>query len=400
MSGLRILHVIAAVAPRYGGPTDAVIGTCRALRARGDATLIATTDADGRTGRLDVAAGEPAQVYRGVPVVFFRRRFGESFKWSPALGRWLSARVSQFDLVDIHGVFSHASLAAGRACRRAGVPYVVRPHGMLDPWSLSQHRLQKQAWLAAAGARLLTRASAIQYTTAEEQRLAEAAVSGLPSGAVVPLGIDDDLFERSSAGASPARPYLLALCRLDPKKRLDVLIEAFHRIARDPAFVDWRLVIAGDGSPAQVRELRRLAAIGAGQRRIVFTGWVSGVEKASLLRDAALFAAPSFQENFGLSLMEAMASGVPVVLAERLDLASEVEAAGAGWRWTSGTDLAVLLEVAMRDGAERARRGEAAARFAQRSRWHTAAGHVSALYERVLAAGGRDPSMLRAAAHV
>ena len=383
---LNVLHVIAAVAPRYGGPSDAVVGTCRALHDRGCTALVATTDADGRSARLDVTLGEPAQVYRGVPVVFFRRQLGESLKWSPALGTWLTANVSRFHVVDIHGVFSHTSIAAGHACRRASVPYLVRPHGMLDPWSLGRHRVRKSVWLATAAGRLVRSAAAIQYTTTEEKDLAKAAVAGLPPGAVVPLGIDDELFSEP-APRDPARPpYVLAMSRFDPKKRLDVLIEAFHRLSGDSRLMDWRLVIAGDGAEPYVGYLRRLAEGGAARDRIVFVGWVSGPEKKTLLSQASLFAIPSFQENFGLSLLEAAASGIPVILSDRLDLAKDVEAARAGWPWTSGSDLSTLLAGVMRDASERTSRGEAAARFAGQFRWPLAIEPLIDLYERVIAA--------------
>jgi glycosyltransferase involved in cell wall biosynthesis len=395
---LAALHVIAAVAPRYGGPSDAVLGACRALRARGCTTLIATTDADGPSGRLDVALGE-RQTYRDVPVIFFRRQLGESLKWSPALGAWLSEQAARFDVVDIHGVFSHTSIAAGNACRKAGVPYVVRPHGMLDPWSLGRHRVRKSVWLATSAGRLVKSAAAMQYTTPEERRLAESAIAGLPAGAVVPLGIEDDLFSEPATRASSASPYLLVLSRLDPKKRVDALIEAFHRLARVPGLAAWRLVIAGDGAPPYVRYLRRLGAAGEGRDRITFTGWVSGSEKTALLRAASLFAAPSFQENFGLSLLEAMALGVPVVLADRLDLARSVEAAGAGWRWIGGADLAGLLGDVMRDPAERARRGEAAARFARQFQWRQTVEPLIGLYERVVAAARPGGPAVETAVH-
>jgi glycosyltransferase involved in cell wall biosynthesis len=116
---------------------------CRALRRQGVETSLATTDADG-PGRLPVPYGVETD-YEGVPAVFFPRRLGEGFKLSVGLARWLSGAVAQFDVVHIHALFSHSSLAAARACRRHGVPSVVCPHGMLDPWALGQKRLRKRS---------------------------------------------------------------------------------------------------------------------------------------------------------------------------------------------------------------------------------------------------------------
>src|SRR5687768_17917273 len=226
---LQVLHVIPSVAARYGGPSTAVIGMCRALTALGMQTLLATTDADG-DDRLDVALGA-VQQFEGVSTIFFRRQFSESFKWAPTLTQWLRHHVANYDLVHVHAVFSHPSVAAGRTCRRAHVPYIVRPLGTLDPWSLSRHRYRKRALMAVGSRRLLTAATAIHYTASEEQQRAERAVPELPRGIVAPLGIDDELFSRNVARRDRQQPVLLAMARLDKKKGMDLLIDAFHTVA-------------------------------------------------------------------------------------------------------------------------------------------------------------------------
>ncbi|HKC63758.1 MAG TPA: glycosyltransferase, partial [Pyrinomonadaceae bacterium] len=133
---LKVLHVIPSVAPRYGGPSRAVVEMCHALKGCGVDTLISATNADGG-GRLNVKIGEPVS-YKDVPAIFFPRWWSEAFKYSKPLACWLNAHVADFDLVHIHAVFSHACLAAAKACSKKGVPYVVRPLGTLDPWSLKQ----------------------------------------------------------------------------------------------------------------------------------------------------------------------------------------------------------------------------------------------------------------------
>src|SRR5215469_17035291 len=102
---------------------------CRAILEAGSDALVVTTDADGR-GRLDVPLGT-ITAFEGVPTIFFRRQATESLKWSAPLAAWLRAHVAEYDVVHAHAVFSHAPLAAARACRAAGVPYIVRPLGTL-----------------------------------------------------------------------------------------------------------------------------------------------------------------------------------------------------------------------------------------------------------------------------
>jgi glycosyltransferase involved in cell wall biosynthesis len=379
----RILHVIPAVAARYGGPSAAVLGMCRALARVSVEPLIATTDADG-AGRLDVPLGR-RQAYDGVPAIFFKRQVSEAFKWSGPLATWLRGHVADFDAVHIHAVFSHSSVAAGRACRLAGVPYVVRPLGTLDPWSVGQKAWRKRL-LSALGARdLLTGAAAMHYTTAEEGRLAERSSGPLPDGVVIPVGLDDACF-RPAAPAGPDGPYLLALSRIDPKKRLDLAIEAFQAAALTPGLVAWRFVIAGDGHPDELARLRQVAARGPAADRITFTGWVDGDTKRTLVSGASLFVIPSHQENFGVAMVEAMAAGVPVLAAPGVNLAREIAAAGAGWEVAGDVGpWATALREALNDPADRARRGAAARQLAERFRWPAVATALAALYDRLAA---------------
>jgi glycosyltransferase involved in cell wall biosynthesis len=379
---MRILHVIPAVAERYGGPSSVALDTCAGLAARGHNVLLATTDADG-PGRLDVSIGQPT-TYRGVPAIVFPRTSSEAFKWSPDLARWLDRSVAGFDVVDIHAIFSHSSLVAGRACRQMDVPYVVRPHGSLDPWSLARKATQKRIlfWLGAR--RLLTGAARVQYTTGDEQRLAESRLPWLANGVVVPLGVGG---EQASAPARPTgsgAPYVLTLSRLESKKGLELLIAAFHQVTVAGALADWRLVIAGDGDTAYVRDLKRLAANGSAAARIDFPGWVSGVEKAALLRRAALFASPSEQENFGVAVVEAMAEGVPVLVSPGVNLAPDIAAAGAGWiAERNPASFPRVLEAILHDRPARTTRGLAAQELARQFSWDRSLDALIALYEAV-----------------
>lgn len=385
-----VLHVIPAVAARYGGPSVAVVGMCRALVQMGVEAAIATTDADG-PGRLPVDL-ETWTGHEGVETIFFQRRLSEAFKWSPGLSTWLRTHVSHFDAVHIHAVFSHSSIAAGQACRRAGVPYVVRPLGTLDPWSVRRKYWQKRTVLALGAADLLAGAAAIHYTTAEEQRLAESRFPSVPPGVVVPVGIDDTCFDVAASASGSREPYVLALSRLDAKKRIEWVIQAWHRLGDAAGIGPWRLIIAGDGDPAYVARLRSLAARGPAADRITFAGWVSGDRKRALLRGAALFVLPSHQENLGLGLVEAMACGVPAIVTSGVNLGREIEIAEAGWRVPDDADAFTdALRAAMDKDEERAARGGKARAFAERFRWPAISAQLADLYDRVARMRGPMP---------
>ena len=383
---MKVLHVIPAVAKRYGGPSVAVFGMCRALERVGIETRIATTDADG-SGRLDVPHGSPV-CYDGVAAVFFPREWSESFKYSGALARWLSAAVGEYDVVHVHSVFNHSSLAAARASRRMGIPFVIRPLGTLDPWSMGRKGVRKRLLWSLYARRILTAAAAFHYTSEEERRRTETSL-GLARGVVVPLGVD---VPDATAHPTPARlggvlgaledsRYVLVLSRLHPKKGLEYLVDAFLSLPDHP---EWRLVLAGSGDTRYTAALRARARERGGEGRVLFPGWIEGDVKAAVLRKAALVALPSYQENFALGVIEALAAGVPVLVSPAVNLAREIEAAGAGWV-AQPSSLSLSLAEALSNGEERARRG-AAGRVLIQSRftWPTVADALRDLYLRVI----------------
>jgi len=380
---LKVLHVIPAVASRYGGPSVATVGLCRALRAAGVSTLVATTDADG-PGRLDQPLGREV-TWEEVPAIFFSRVGSESFKWSPAMASWLEAHAAQFDVVHVHAVLSHVCVAAARASRAANVPYLMRPLGTLDPWSLRQHALRKRVLMRLGASSALRHAAGMHYTSREEQRLSEESVPGLPTGYVVPLGVADDLFVASDhlaadgAGADAEQPYVLTLSRVDAKKGIDVLIRAWHALARSGRLGAWSLRIAGDGDPAYVAEMHALADAGPGADRITFTGWVGGPDRRALLGGAGLFALPSHQENFGFALAEAMASGVAVIVSPGVNLAADIAAADAGWIADRANFDGVLAEALARPATCRLR-GRHARVYAEAFRWPRVANELARIY--------------------
>lgn len=384
---MKILHVIPSVAPRYGGPSRAVVEMCRALAARGVATLIATTDADG-VGRLDVKIGELVS-YEQAPAIFFSRQWSEAFKYSRPLAQWLQAHVAEFDVVHIHAVFSHASLAAAAACRKRGVPYVVRPLGTLDPWSLKQKQLKKRLFWELGVKRMLKGAAAIHYTTQAEQQLAEDSL-GISRGVVIPLGIETDLLnqdEDASAAevkALPAikHPYVLVMSRLHRKKGLEILLPAFLSLVKKPEFARWQLVLAGEGESNYVASLKSLVKSDGGNGNVVFAGWLDGAQRKSTLRDASLLALTSYQENFGLCAVEALACGVPVLLSPQVNLAQEIENAGAGWiAPLESAALEQTLADSLRDERGRTERGALGKQLVQRRfTWDAVAVALVSLY--------------------
>jgi len=383
--------VIPAIALRYGGPSRAIYEMCRALQSQGCETLIATTDADGQ-GRLPVELGK-ALSYNDVPTIFFRRQWSEALKYSQPLARWLDQNVKSFDAVHIHAVFSHACLAASKACRKHNVPYVVRPLGTLDPWSMGQKPLRKQLMWRFAAARMLRDAAVVHYTTLEERTLAESSL-GIGRGVVIPLGIETDkLQDRAYEGIFRQRypslgddPYVLSMSRIHPKKKLELLLGVFLSLIEQPRFRNWHLVIAGDGDPEYVASLQRFSQEKGGNGSVIFAGWLDGAQKVSALQGAGLLALASRQENFGICAVEALACGVPVLVSKQVNLAAEIEKARAGWVTDlEQEDLTGVLASALNDEEDRRRRGKSGRDFAMRQfSWPELATKLAELYHSIV----------------
>ena len=372
---MRVLHVIPSVDERSGGPATAIVPMCRALMQEGVEVLL-----------LSTTAGLPAEMVRGevldhkgVPAIFFQSQLGESFKYSRPLSSWLRSNIHNFGLAHIHAVFNHSSVAAAHVCKKFGVPYVVRPLGTLDPWSMTQKSLRKRLFWQVSGRGIMGGAAAVHYTSEAEKASTESSL-GLNHGRVIPLGIE---VVSNSAGERARDRYILVLSRLHPKKGLDVFVDAFLSLVEMPQFAEWRLVIAGDGPVEYVSMLKAKAS--SRRDKITFTGWIDGDEKNAVLSGASLLVLPSRQENFGLCVMEAMAHSVPVLVSPNVNLAVEIAAANAGWIVPlDKIALAEKLAEALSDPEELTRRGLAGLQLSQKYAWENSARELADLYQTLI----------------
>lgn len=330
---MKIVQVTPVYRPalRYGGPVVAVDGLCRALAARGHDVTVMTTDVDG-AGRSDVPLDRPL-CRDGVTIRYFASALLRRIFWAPALGRALEAAMRDADLVHLHMLFQWPVWAGARAARAAGLPYVVSPRGMLVADMVRRrNRLAKTLWLALIERGTVEGAAALQV--ASELEAAELSGFGwkLPPIAVVANGVDDP--DPAEAGRSvaadigaaiAARPVVLYLGRLSWKKGLDRLLRAF---ALTPSGT---LVIAGtddEGLSPRLAALAEQLNIAARVRIVPRT--VDGSDKEALFAAARLFVLPSYSENFGNTVLEAMRRGVAVVTTPQVGAATIVAAAQAG----------------------------------------------------------------------
>lgn len=384
------MHVIASIAAKTGGPAKAVVDMARAVAARGHEVEIQTTDRDMSDDERGKMSGTTTA--RGVTTHVHRQGFPATFAVSWPLARALDEAIPKADVVHIHSLYLFHVWYAARVARAARVPYLLRPHGTLDPFLWKRHRGRKAVVEFAFQNRVIDGASALHWTAEEEMRLA-APYSRGRRGVVVPNGIDLAEFadlpapggfvakHPSLAGAKP----VLFLSRLNFKKGLDVLIPAFRKARdADPAL---RLVIAGpdDGYEATARALVAQHKLDADT---LWIGMLNGRAKLEAFVDCALFALPSWSENFGIAIVEAMACGAPVAISDRVNIWREIQSAGAGLVSPPDVDaLAAHILLLANDPARCRRMGEAGRKLAaERYDWAKVAEGLESVYREVAAA--------------
>ena len=331
---LKILHVIANLAPRYGGPVKVCLEVCEQLAKRGNQVSIFTTNLDFPAGVIDVSIHKRVQK-SGVDIQYFPVQF-RPWVYSHGLGKKLRIRLKTFDIVHIHGLYRYPQTIAAHYARKYAVPYIVCPHGSLDPflYNNSRNPYVKRLYEHLIEFRNLNRASAIHFTAEEERRLTRF-LDLKADTVIIPNGIFPDRYRTLPPKGSFRKKYglygkriVLHFGRLNFKKGLDLLVKAFSMITG--RCDDCVLVIAGpdnEGYSAVVKQWIREEGI---EDQVLFPGMLYGVEVLETLVDADIFALPSYTENFGIAVVEAMACGLPVIISDKVNIWREVAESGAG----------------------------------------------------------------------
>ena len=372
MSPTRVLHIIWSLDSRDGGPPAALLGLLLAQQKQGLTVSVCASFREGAEGKIAAQLREA-----GVEVRLIGPCRGPLLG-HPSMKARVADAVKNADVVHIHGLWEEINHRAARSAQTQGTPYLVRPCGMLDPWSLSQGRLKKQVYLAWRLRRNLNGAAALHFTS-DLERDGASPLQLRPSVLVEPNGVDLDEFSapsrpnsfRARFGLSAEQPLALFMGRLHVKKGLDLLIPAFARLDSKDAV----LVIAGpdaDGYRAHVEA--DVAAHGL-EKRVIFAGMLQGADRVAAFRDADIFVLPSYQENFGIVVVEALAAGTPVIVSDAVNIHRQISAAGVGS--VVPLEVEALSQELMRwlqDPALRAKASHHAREFVQRNfDWNTIA---------------------------
>ncbi len=374
---MRILHVIPSLDAGESGPFKAVAEICLASQAFGDHVEIAATG-------LGPAPNE-------IPTHLFPRRGEFDYKFSPELGKWLDANVKSYDVLHVHAVFHHSTHLAARAAKRTGMPYIVRPLGTLnDPDTLPEKAWKKRWYLRWIARKELDSAAALHCTSQPEAEDMRRLGLRAPK-VVIPHGLRLEQCERLPPRGvfrqkTGDTPVIVFYGRIHPKNGFDLLLPALESLTKSASrHRDFHFLVAGPGDQAYIATLKAEAERRGIAAHITWAGMQTGDARLQPLVDADIFVLPSYNENWGIAVAEAMACGIPVLVSDQVDLCIEVR------EWRAGLvvacdvgELATAIARLLDDPVLRAACAANGRRFVgQELRWDHVAGRLHELYEAV-----------------
>ena len=313
---LKVLVLIPALSPIYGGPSTCAIDLADALGRRGLKVDLVTTNAAGPHNlRVKFHQWLDEPTYR---IRYFRRWGHFEVKFTPALMMWLFHHVTDYDIVHGMSVFNFPAYIYCEACRWRDVPHIIHPQGMFEPWAMANKGWKKRVYFRWFKKAQLQRANVIHCLTKHEAESISALGVTTPK-VIVPNGVNPESAIKGHPNAFLLRyPQLankirlLFLHRVDPKKGLDILATSFALLHN--RFPNIHLIIAGPDPVGYWSTAARFFVSKGCAAAVTYTGMLTGQDKADALAAADIFVAPSYSEGFSMSVLEAMAAGLPSVI--------------------------------------------------------------------------------------
>ncbi len=395
---MRILNVTETYAPflEFGGPPVKVRALSEGLARRGHQVTVLTADW-GLEKRLQsqeekiTAERSPFGWRRnenGVQAIYLPTwmRY-RTVSWNPAVKRYCRARLQNFDIVHIFGLYDLLGPAVAAASRKRNLPYVLEPIGMFVP--IVRNLWLKRMYHAVWGKQLLEKASAVIATS--EQETDELVEGGLPgvrvvlrrNGVEAPASWPPRGMFRKAHGISPEAKVVLFLGRLSAKKSPDLLLRAFAELSSRCIGIPMTLVFAGPDEGGVKAKLEQMATQLGVRTKVQFTGPLFGESKWAAYRDADVFALASQNENFGNTAAEAVAAGTPVIVTEQCGIAPLLaNEAGLVVRHDKA-ELSRALERILSEAELRSQLANGCANVASRLGWDEPVRDMEALYSKL-----------------
>ncbi|TAE60336.1 MAG: glycosyltransferase [Nostocales cyanobacterium] len=387
---MKILQIVPSISLIYGGPSQMILGLSPALAKAGTKVTILTTNTNGDSGQesLDVPLNLPIQ-QDGYEIIYFRCAPFRRYKFSVDLLKWLKDNAKDFDIAHLHALYSPVISAAAMICRQQNIPYILRPLGTLDPADLQKKKQLKKIYTALWERANIAGAAAIHFTSEQEAKVSER-FGVNTKDLVIPLGVipqqksEEDV--RIKLGIPEDKTLILFMSRIEPKKGLDLLIPALNQLLK--MGFDFHFVLAGTNpqDPSYEDKIKDEITNSPLKECTTMTGFVTGKTKIGLLQTADLFVLPSYYENFGIAVAEAMVAGTPVVISDQVHIYQQIIDSESGWVGKTDVNSIVnLLTTALSDPQECQRRGLNAQEYALNNfSWEAIAQQMIRAYQEII----------------
>ncbi|CAM8624748.1 RfaG Glycosyltransferase [Burkholderiales bacterium] len=326
---IRTLHVVASLDPRLGGLSEAVLSLANLLNLRQGSAQIMTNKSNNNPEESRVLDESAPRINITLPNILLA-----SLGHDAAI--FAGVKSVAPDILHSHGIWKPVNYFACKAAKRLGVKSIIQTHGMLDSWSLSEKRFKKKLAMSLYQRQSLNDAD-LFIATCERELKSLRRVGITQPVAVIPCGVSISKIPCSEfQDRCSVKKTALFLGRLHPKKGLYDLFRAWE-ICRPNG---WRLIVVGEGERSFVSVLKNFVSNHNLENDISFEGAHYGIAKHKYYAESDLFILPSYGENFGIAIAEALAHGIPVLTTNRTPW-KILEVEGCGWCIDTGINSLV-----------------------------------------------------------
>ena len=337
---MKVLCVISSYWPafQFGGPIFSLHNLNKMLVKKGVEVSVYTTNV-GLDRRVPV--NQEVNVDQVKVTYFTFTRFFEflgarGWQCSLPMTGALKRTLRIFDIVYIVSIWNYPVACAAHYCREYKKPYIISPRGLLYPYATGKKSWKKWPYYQLITKKDLHGAKAIHYTTQDEAQKCHLPLCLKNRAVVIPHGINLSEFGdlpgkdklRQRYPVLKDKKVILFLSRINWKKGLDILVKAYSILAKEQDSI--HLLIVGNDDGGYIRKVKRWVKEYGIEQRVTFTGILTGKEKLEAYAASDIFVLPSYSENFGIAVIEAMACGMPVVISNKVGIYREIEENRAG----------------------------------------------------------------------
>ena len=334
---MKILNICPSYHPafKYGGPIQSTYLLNKTLARKGISVSVLTTNA-GLEGREDIPINKWVNL-EGVNVKYIKYCGYEHYNFSLSYLFQTIKEVRKFDIIYIPAIWNFPVLIGSIASILSQKPFIISPRGSLYEETFKIKSKNKKIFYYYLFAKhYIVKATAIHFTAAPEKEEFFSYFKLNNKSFIIPNGIDLSKFKNLPDKGSfiskypmlKGKKYILFLGRITPKKGLDILVKAFKSLSQE--YEDLHLIIAGPNNEGYEEKIKVLLKELKVIEKVLFVGMLTGKEKISAFVDSEIFILPSYSENFGMAVIEAMACGVPVIISNKVGIYKEIDENKAG----------------------------------------------------------------------